>query len=122
MGIYNIKDRMGIPHRLPIRISQKRRLLHKLQSGLCYYCREFTTLENWTVEHRQPLARGGTNGGGNTIGACSRCNHLKGNKTEQEFIDATGCTPLEKPFSAFKEVAPHRNKLTRPGGDKPTGS
>lgn len=59
----------------------------------CYYCNLTTDLETETpdhprlatVDHRLPLSRGGSRVGPNAVLACFRCNHYKGDMTEEEF-------------------------------------
>jgi len=50
--------------------------------GRCGYCGTEGPLE---MEHRVPIARGGTHALSNLIPACRRCNRRKGTKTEEEF-------------------------------------
>lgn len=38
-----------------------------------------------TVDHRTPIARGGSNGIENLVPACNSCNSKKGTRTEPEF-------------------------------------
>jgi hypothetical protein len=59
--------------------------LYFVQSGKCHYCRNFTKLDKWTVDHKIPLIRGGTNDVSNLVGCCSSCNHLKDWLTDVEF-------------------------------------
>lgn len=55
------------------------------QRGICFYCRTVTKYEKWTIDHKQPKSRGGSNGTANKVGACWSCNNRKGNLTEAEF-------------------------------------
>jgi len=48
----------------------------------CYYCGDSSNLQ---VEHRIPLARGGSNWPANIVPACKCCNNKKYTKTEKEF-------------------------------------
>lgn len=52
------------------------------QDGCCYYCSERTVL---TVDHKTPLARGGSNYPDNLCMACRFCNSQKGARTEAEY-------------------------------------
>lgn len=67
------------------RISDRERL-YCAQSGQCHYCGEHTLFTSWTVEHRQPRARGGSGGLENKVGCCLGCNNAKGPLTEAEFL------------------------------------
>lgn len=75
-----------------------RDLLHELQSGICYYCHRWYSLDAFSVDHRVPTSRGGSNRYDNKVGCCKTCNRSKGLLTEQEFKD----TPREhrKPLQA----------------------
>lgn len=68
-------------------------LLFKQQKGRCYYCAVKMSFDvapdastRATTDHRTPLARGGTNRIDNIVAACFRCNHRKGQQTEEEFL------------------------------------
>lgn len=69
------------------------------QSWKCIYCkRNMSRADSGrpnaaTVEHRDPLSRGGTACKGNLAAACKSCNEAKGSMTEQEFRAARGETP-----------------------------
>lgn len=52
------------------------------QAHLCAYCRCEVPLE---IEHKIPLARGGTHVPENILAACRPCNLRKGTKTDAEF-------------------------------------
>ncbi len=62
------------------------------QGGRCYYCAKEIDMgkptghgDHGTIDHRLPLAQGGTNDQGNFVLACFRCNHVKDDMTEAEF-------------------------------------
>lgn len=61
-------------------------LLHETQGGICHYCNRHVTLAEWSVDHRMPYFRGGTNAKTNRIGCCRSCNGHKAFLTEEEFI------------------------------------
>lgn len=63
-----------------------RRRLYVAQKGICFYCERPTLLEDFTIEHRQPLSRGGTHEAMNKVGTCRECNNAKGFLTEGEFL------------------------------------
>jgi hypothetical protein len=59
--------------------------IYKEQRGLCAYCR--VPLKNkYHVEHRVPLARGGSNWPKNICLSCGPCNNRKHTKTVEEFL------------------------------------
>lgn len=56
----------------------------------CYYCEVRLTLAaGWphtmTLDHKEPLSRGGRNSPANYVPACSPCNNEKGSMTEAEY-------------------------------------
>jgi 5-methylcytosine-specific restriction endonuclease McrA len=60
------------------------------QKGCCYYCgfrMEFRPRGDFgaTLDHKQPLSRGGTWDAENIVCACGLCNNVKGDMTESEF-------------------------------------
>jgi len=50
------------------------------------YCAEHLALEEATLDHVYPLARGGAHAVGNLVTACGRCNRLKGDMLPHEFF------------------------------------
>jgi hypothetical protein len=61
------------------------------QGMLCYYCGD--PLVGFHIEHKTPLARGGSNGPENLCIACPHCNARKHTKTEDEFFAIIGRRP-----------------------------
>lgn len=57
--------------------------LLRAQNGKCAYCAE--ALERYHVDHKTPLARGGSNAPFNLALACPPCNLRKGTLTADEF-------------------------------------
>lgn len=51
----------------------------------CYYCLIDLEINFTTIDHKQPLNRGGENGLDNLCICCKNCNTAKGNFTEEEF-------------------------------------
>lgn len=58
------------------------------QGMRCYYCAAPLSA-GFHIDHRTPLARGGSNGPENLCVACPTCNCRKGAKTEAEFRSGT---------------------------------
>lgn len=54
-------------------------------SEFCHYCNESTPKKFRTLEHKQPLKKGGKHSTNNIVMACLSCNCSKGKMTEQEF-------------------------------------
>lgn len=59
--------------------------LYKTQKGLCLYC-GVPMHEKYTVDHKTPLVRKGSNRSSNIALACKKCNSRKGTKTAKEFL------------------------------------
>jgi 5-methylcytosine-specific restriction endonuclease McrA len=53
----------------------------------CVYCASPLTLTTITLDHVQPLAKGGSNGLENLVAACSVCNHFKDNQHQDAWFD-----------------------------------
>ena len=53
------------------------------QDSRCHYCR--VPLTTFSVDHKTPISRGGTNLANNIALTCIDCNHLKFCRTEKEF-------------------------------------
>lgn len=60
------------------------RLQYKAQKGLCWWCGK-EMIDNYHVDHRIPLSRGGSNAPENLCIACPECNLSKGNKLPHEW-------------------------------------
>ena len=59
-------------------------LLREIQNGACYYCGTSIS-RNFTVDHLEPLAYGGSNGVRNIMLACADCNRRKWTLSEAQF-------------------------------------
>lgn len=103
-GIYNPKEkpknrtpkRNLVPvalrvarHTLVERIPIRQRL-YEAQSGTCFYCRQKVEAGSyqWTIDHKLPISRGGTNEDFNLVGACATCNSNKSSMTDAEFLES----------------------------------
>jgi len=67
----------------------KRALKHAVMRDCgrrCVYCADPLALEDATLDHVYPLARGGNHAPGNVVTACARCNRLKGDMLPHEFF------------------------------------
>ena len=60
-------------------------LLLLASRGACFYCGVPLRLAETTVDHKQPICHGGTNGLDNLCAACQDCNKAKGRKTFEEY-------------------------------------
>lgn len=75
----------------PRQIKAKRRRVFDAAGGACFYCKAELQIDgDWHVEHRVPLARGGTSLMENLTAACIPCNSKKRTMTDEEFFKAIG--------------------------------
>lgn len=52
----------------------------------CFYCRDYLSLEDSTLDHVIPRDKGGGNGIENLVLCCKTCNGDKGSMSQAEFI------------------------------------
>lgn len=71
-------------HALVRTIPFSRENIFHRDDGKCIYCKIELTLNNFTIEHVIPKAKGGLNDWYNCRVSCSSCNQLKGDKTLEE--------------------------------------
>jgi 5-methylcytosine-specific restriction protein A len=75
-------------HTDPARLKREREKARKLRKsqwwldlvnrGVCHYCGQEFPPKQLTMDHRVPLARGGTSTPGNLVPCCKGCNNQKG--------------------------------------------
>lgn len=56
----------------------------------CHYCEKQLTRFSATLDHIQPVSKGGDNSFDNLITACLHCNAERGNKPAMDFIELVG--------------------------------
>jgi CRISPR/Cas system Type II protein with McrA/HNH and RuvC-like nuclease domain len=61
--------------------------LRRAQNGRCYYTGKVLTKKNVSLDHRQPLTRGGKHVMSNVALCIKEVNRMKGQLTELEFIE-----------------------------------
>ena len=67
--------------------SRKERMqIYRKTKGYCYLCGEFLDFDNFEIEHKIPLTKGGTNDFKNLFPACHYCNTMKNSIYSQELI------------------------------------
>lgn len=64
----------------------KRREVYERDHWVCFYCNESVTEENVTLDHFDPVSKGGGNTKENLKTACLLCNSIKSGKTYDEAI------------------------------------
>ena len=62
--------------------------LYRRQQGRCLYCGGRQRMDLMDIDHRTPLARGGSNDRRNLQLLCRTCNLRKGTRTDREFRQA----------------------------------
>lgn len=90
---------------------QLRREIFERDDYSCHYCGFSSSPgragDELDIDHKKPLARGGTNSKRNLVTACNRCNNQKGRRTKSEYLR------WRKGNSRRSSVMPHQ----RGGGD-----
>lgn len=61
--------------------------IYRKTTGHCYLCGEFIDFDMFEIEHRIPLAKGGTNEINNLFCACHTCNTLKGSIAPADLME-----------------------------------
>jgi len=79
---------LGVEHKTKRIVLKKDTRLKVFESGnhVCCYCGKELTENNFTVDHTLPLNRGGGNEISNYQLCCYRCNTLKSDYTDNEFV------------------------------------
>lgn len=86
-----IHHRTDIPKRTDIQIEKipkynsagNKRLLYRNQDERCVICQTIFPMRNLTVDHKQPVSRGGSDHISNLQLLCQACNSMKGNRTQE---------------------------------------
>lgn len=91
LGMFNdVIHRSDIPRRTDLgklpSYRTHRHTLFGLQEGICAGCRISFPFRNLTVDHRLPVALGGTDHVENLQLLCGACNSMKGTGTQEELI------------------------------------
>ncbi|OKY74199.1 MAG: HNH endonuclease [Desulfobulbaceae bacterium DB1] len=63
---------------------------NRIAEGICYYCKRKFPPAELTMDHLQPLSRGGKSSKGNLVPACKECNNKKRQMLPlewQEYLD-----------------------------------
>ena len=78
----------GINRRVPhsIEIGTIRSIIKEYLGKPCRYCGEAITVDNFSLDHSLPLARGGSTSLDNIRVICVKDNHAKGSLTHFEFF------------------------------------
>lgn len=86
--IHEFRIKNGYPKGyIPKNSKYKRMKIYSENNGFCYYCGKFLWPNNFDLEHKIPLAKGGNNEYDNLTISCRKCNLKKMVKTDKEFIE-----------------------------------
>lgn len=85
------KDRLRVRRCRDTPSINARQFCWEQSKGLCHYChypmiRMANEGRSFTLDHRVPRCRGGSNGIGNLVAACAACNNEKGELTDKEYF------------------------------------
>lgn len=80
-------------------VPYSRRGVYERDNGQCQFCGLFVGRHSMTIDHVQPLSRGGGTNWLNCVLACGRCNHAKGDRTPRE----AGMELLREPFQPTRD-------------------
>jgi 5-methylcytosine-specific restriction endonuclease McrA len=89
-----------VRHRPPERAPFIRENVFLRDRYSCQYCGDTLPAKHLTLDHVQPLSKGGGHNWENVVTACSPCNNRKGNKTPDG-----AAMPLQKPPKALRSLS-----------------
>lgn len=69
-----------------MKYSEVRQIVYNRYKGKCAICGKSISLEQMTVDHILPLAKGGDGSFSNLQAACETCNSMKHSLTQEEFF------------------------------------
>ena len=65
--------------------NKKTAILHKFNFK-CFYCGNKINFQTLHIDHYLPRSKGGSDKDNNLVASCEKCNLIKNNKTQTEFI------------------------------------
>ena len=68
--------------------SNERMAVYQRYNGRCAVCGRPVKFDRSTIDHKIPLAKGGTNGHNNLQLTCLRCNRMKSDCTPEGFMES----------------------------------
>lgn len=104
---------------------EERRDIRRRQNSLCMYCGVTLNRNNLSIDHIQPLDRGGPDTAANLQATCKYCNSRKGNQTDAEFrrryqLPARGGPPKPRiPERRFAAITRQTTRAARAGQRPP---
>ncbi len=84
------RDSAGQPRAWPrtdhFRSPHFRARILKRDSGQCFYCLRPLRPGEWTLDHVNPVSRGGSDSAANVVATCVPCNWEKGSSSAEDFL------------------------------------
>lgn len=119
-------ERVAPPPTTRRRFSREERIaLRRRQNSRCMYCGVTLNRNNLSIDHIQPLDRGGPDTAANLQATCKYCNSRKGNQTDAEFrrryqLPARGGPPKPRiPERKFAAITRQTARAARAGQRQP---
>ena len=119
-------ERVAPPPTTRRRFSREERIaIRRRQNSLCMYCGVALNRNNLSIDHIQPLDRGGPDTAANLQATCKYCNSRKGNQTDAEFrrrylLPARGGPPKPRiPERKFAAITRQTTRAARAGQRQP---
>ena len=119
-------ERVAPPPTTRRRFSREERIaIRRRQNSLCMYCGVALNRNNLSIDHIQPLDRGGPDTAANLQATCKYCNSRKGNQTDAEFrrryrLPARGGPPKPRiPERKFAAITRQTTRAARAGQRPP---
>ena len=98
--------------------AELRRKIYEKYDGKCYYCGKDVD-DAYQIDHRIPVARGGTNDDDNLVLACAHCNESKNSLSEAGYIiNDCDLDRVKKLLKDIKPVMVHTDKVIKEEKDK----
>lgn len=63
-----------------------KRRMHRKQRAKCFYCSRLVKVEDATLDHVQPVSKGGDNSVHNKVVCCGLCNQCKADRSLEQWI------------------------------------
>lgn len=67
--------------------SDERKIVYAKNKGRCALCGKFINFDEFTIDHIQPISKGGSNNIQNLQATCSVCNRIKQDILPQDFLE-----------------------------------
>lgn len=65
---------------------RQRKAIYLAYGGMCVYCGQILSIQNFTLDHKYPKSKGGTRRRSNLVLSCQPCNQEKGSTSYNTFL------------------------------------